>query len=276
MPWLVPSHQAPVLPLKRWRPRWFSGLGLVLGTVAPDLVFIVGLNGEGSPASHAFAGQLFITVPMVLALHVLATEVVLPWLLPHVTGQPPLYLHALARSRPVRDARGALRVAFSGLLGGLTHVFIDGFTHGNHTGWAVPFLPVLRTIVLPEPVATPLHDVLQVVLTIVLGAAALGEWSRYARNLPAAAPGAAAVWEVRPAPLEARRAVQRVLLAAFLVGALAGPAVRGAYGTWDALELAAFGAIDGACFAAVGLACAHRVRRAIAGWRIEARGAFGA
>ena len=50
MPWIVPSHQAPVLPLKAWRPAWFSGLGLVLGSVTPDLVFIFSLGFYVTPA----------------------------------------------------------------------------------------------------------------------------------------------------------------------------------------------------------------------------------
>jgi hypothetical protein len=58
----------------------------------------------------------------------------------------------------------------SGFLGGVTHVFLDGFTHGNHSGWALPWLPFLATPI-PLPGGTmPLHDLLQVWLTIVLGA----------------------------------------------------------------------------------------------------------
>ncbi len=51
-------------------------------------------------------------------------------------------------------------VAVSGWIGGLTHIFIDGFTHGNHSGWAVALLPFLRRPV--AGVGLPLHDVLQV------------------------------------------------------------------------------------------------------------------
>jgi hypothetical protein len=262
MPWLVPSHQALVLPLKRWRPAWFSGLALVLGSLAPDLVFILRLDENGSRVSHTLAGQLFLTVPMVFALHALVTALVLPWLLPHLPGEGPLHLHALARSRPARDAGAVLRVAFSGLVGGLTHVFLDGFTHGNHAGWAVALLPALRARVLPPPGEMPLHDLLQVLLTIVLGAAALGEWRRYARRLAPPGPGAAAAWEVRLAPEPARRAVQRALAAAVLAGAVLAPAAKGAYGTAEALKLAAYGAITGVSIAAVALAAAHRARRA--------------
>ena len=71
---------------------------------------------------------------------------VLPWLLPHLPGGPPLHLHALARSRPARDIPGAARLALSGLVGAATHVFLDGFTRGNRDGgWALAFLPAHGT-----------------------------------------------------------------------------------------------------------------------------------
>ena len=118
MPWIVPSHQAPVLRLARTWPRHFSGLGLVLGTVAPDLFFILPLDARGSPASHSWSGQLYLTLPLVLGLHRLLTALVLPWLLPHLPGGPPLHLHELARSRPAAGFAANARVALSGLLGG--------------------------------------------------------------------------------------------------------------------------------------------------------------
>lgn len=263
MPWLVPSHQAPVLPLKAWRPAWFSGLGLVLGSVAPDLVFILSLDPLGSPASPTFAGQLYLTTPLVLVLHRTLTELVLPWLLPHLPGGAPLHLHALARSRAARGAVAHARVAFSGLLGGLSHVTIDGFTHGDHSGWALAFLPALATPV-PLPLGpAPLHDVLQVVLTLALGWLGLREWGRMARALPAPGPGAAAVWEVRSAPVLACRRVWSALCVAALVGATAGPLLRDALGTPDALKLAAYGAIT---FSVAGVllgALADRTARAL-------------
>ncbi len=181
MPWMIPSHQAPVLPLKRWKPAWFSGLALVLGSIAPDLVFIFRLDETGSPASHTFPGQILITMPFVVVLHTLATALVLPWLLPRLPDGAPFHFHSLARCRPASDLLGLAKVALSGLIGGLTHVAIDGFTHGDHSGWALPLLPVLGTS-LPGPFGPlPLYDALQIGLTIGLGAWALVAWDRMAR-----------------------------------------------------------------------------------------------
>src|SRR5262249_34193124 len=145
MPCVVPAHQALVLPLKIWRPQAFSGLGLVLGSIVPDAIFILALDIEGSNASHSVLGQLYITVPLVLLLHWIATTVVLPWLVPHCEPGPPLFLNALAGVRPARNTRDWLRVAWSGGIGGLTHITLDGFTHSRaDDGWAVDFLPWLQ------------------------------------------------------------------------------------------------------------------------------------
>jgi hypothetical protein len=271
---MIPSHQAPVLPLKRWRPHWFSGLALVLGSVAPDLAFVLRLDPNGSPLSHSFGGLFVVDVPLAVVLHVLATGLVLPWLLPHLPGGAPLHLHALARCRPVADGTGLARIASSALVGAATHVFLDGFTHGNHSGWALVFLPVLGTPVPSIGGHVPLHDALQLWLTIGLGGLALRDWHYMAGALPAPGPGAAAAWEVVKAPPGACRRVAALLLGAALAGATLAPPLKGAESLPDALKLAAYGAITFATFATLVGAAAARARRALARVRLDVGTAF--
>ena len=273
MPWIVPSHQAPVLRLARSRPGWFSGLALVLGTMAPDLAFILPLDASGAPASHTLAGQLYITVPLVLVLHALLTRLVLPWLLPHLPGGAPLHLHELARSRPAAGLAANLRVAASGLLGGLTHIFIDGFTHGDHSGWALALLPWLATPVPHPGGEAPLHDALQLWLSIGLGALALREWGALVKGLPQ--PLAAEPERVRPAPAAARRMVQLGLFAAALAGAGFGPVLKGALGTPEALKLAAYGSLSFCALAALVGAFADRARLVLDRVRLDVGPGFG-
>jgi hypothetical protein len=167
-------------------------------------------------------------------------------------------------------------VALSGLVGAATHVFLDGFTHGNHSGWALALIPALATPV-PQPWGTqPLHDALQVWLTVALGALALHEWDRTARALPPAGPGAQAAWEVRPAPPAACRRVVALLLGAALFGALAAPVLTGALGSPDALKLSVYGAITFSAAAALVGAAAARLRRALDAARPAAAGTLGA
>jgi hypothetical protein len=52
MPITFPSHAAAVLPLKVWRPRWFDGVALVVGSAAPDLSYAL----DGSRLERPIAG----------------------------------------------------------------------------------------------------------------------------------------------------------------------------------------------------------------------------
>jgi hypothetical protein len=274
MPFMIASHQAPVLPLKRWKPAWFSGLGLVLGTMAPDLAFVFRLDEIGSPASHSFLGQLYLTVPLVLVLHALATGLVFPWLLPHMPDGPPFHSHALARCHPATDARSLFRVALSGLVGGLTHVTLDGFTHGNHAGWALALVPALATPVPHIGGAAPLHDALQLWLSILFAVFAFRAWDRMVHALPPAGPGAAAVWDVHTSPPAVRYRVRLGLGAAALLGALVAPVLKRASSPGDILELAGYGAVTFATLTAVLAAFAHRAREVLDRVMLEVDGAF--
>lgn len=266
---MVPSHQALVLPLKRRFPQWFSGLGLVLGTMAPDLAFVLRLDEHGSPLSHSVVGLFVVAVPLVVVLHALATALVFPWLLPHLPGGPPFHLHALARCRPVVDVAGLARLARSALVGAATHVFLDGFTHGNHSGWALAFLPVLATPVPHVVAEVPLHDALQIWLTIGLGALALRDWHWMASALPPPGPGAAAAWEVVKAPNRACQRMAAFLLGAALAGAVLAPTLKGAIASPDALKLAVYGTITFSSLAALLGAALARLRRNIGPSRLK-------
>ena len=84
-----------------------------------------------------------------------------------------------------------------------------------------------------------------------------------ASAVPAPGPGAAAAWEVVPAPPEACRQVVACLVAAALAGAALAPFLKGAIGSPDALKLATYGAITFATLAALIGAVADRARRVI-------------
>ena len=245
MPWIVPSHQAPAVALKAWKPGAFSGLGLVLGTMAPDLAAILRFDNN-SPLAHSLAGQVYITMPMVVALHAVATRLVFPWLLVRVAeaGRSVFAAEALA-SRPARTAGEWVRVAYSGFLGGLTHFWIDGFTHGGAEGWARNFLPVLsRPVCLPMG-SMPLHDVLQWSLTLVLGVVALWMWRGLAERVPSSATKLPRRDEQ---PIAASGLVRGLVLAA-LLGALAAVLLRPDAGLALRAELAVYGALAGPLYA---------------------------
>lgn len=177
MPVTMLSHQAVVLPLKMRWPHRFSGLGLCLGSMAPDLEFI-GRMTDDWIFSHTMGAQLWFTIPVSLVLHWLLTALIFPVLLPFLRDHPKLRLHDLAAlSAPVSFSEWS-RAALSAWLGGMSHVVLDGITHGNHSGWLVPWFPLLRTPVPHFGQTIPLYDVLQLWLTLIFAAFSLSCWRR--------------------------------------------------------------------------------------------------
>jgi hypothetical protein len=249
MPWMIPSHQAPALSLKLWRPRLFSGLALCLGSMAPDLEFILRLDDDWI-VSHTLAAQVYFTAPLVVILYALAAGLVLPWLLPLLPPGAPFHREQLAALRLPRTVAGWLSVATSGCIGGLTHVLLDSVTHGNHSGWLVPLLPVLRLPVPSLGGPIPLHDALQLWLSLLLGLAACAAWSGIARQ------GLLWRWRGEPpasvftAPRSERVRAARWLSLWMLAGASAACGLRPVHDLGHGAEMATYGCI---AFMALGL-----------------------
>ncbi len=65
IPLTLPTHPLAVLPLKLWRPRWFDGVALGLGAVAPDVVFATDGYGVAIPG-HAWHAPLWWALPFAL------------------------------------------------------------------------------------------------------------------------------------------------------------------------------------------------------------------
>lgn len=125
----TPAHPALILPLiKRTR---LSALGLVVGSVAPDFEYFFKMK-VNSTHSHTLAGLFYFDVPVAFLLSWLFLRFVRTNL---VSNLPPFLQ---ARSRPLLtiDARniiiaGSVTFAISALIGSISHLFWDGFTHNN-------------------------------------------------------------------------------------------------------------------------------------------------
>jgi hypothetical protein len=269
MPATLLSHQAIVLPLKMRWPHLFSGLALCIGSMAPDLEFI-GRMDDDWLFSHTIAAQLWFTVPITALLVWLVSAQLIPALLPYLPDHAWWRPHDLAAIRPPRTARAWARVALSAWIGGMSHIILDGVTHGNHSGWLVPWMPGLRTMVPHVGGAVPLHDALQFWCTIVFAIATLVLWRRMVRER--------SLWrwqqqgdEVVPvlplAPMPRAHGVRiaRVLGLMAALGAMAGHALREGEVGGSVLAGVAFGAIDFALVAAILLALGIRRRGAPSG-----------
>jgi hypothetical protein len=123
MPSTFPTHPLAVLPLKIWRPRWFDGVALVLGSMAPDAAYV--LDGSGLPV-WPFSHQLLGLVGWCLPLTLIGTRVLRK-------ATPTISVHLPnGGAFALRDygAIGAARhrwwvTAISALIGAASHLLLD-------------------------------------------------------------------------------------------------------------------------------------------------------
>ncbi|WP_256254086.1 DUF4184 family protein [Nannocystis exedens] len=128
----LPSHAAAVLPLLHLRgARRLPANALVLGSTAPDLVYLVGTLGA---AAHHPRGLLSSCLPAgllaFLYVEALLLPVVGPWLVASSPARARPTLARLLGPRPLPRTFGAwLLVLLALLVGAATHQLWDGFTH---------------------------------------------------------------------------------------------------------------------------------------------------
>ena len=145
MPVTFLAHQAPVLPIARRWPESTDGIALVVGSMAPDMAYV--LNGSRfSVWAHAFPAAVLFCVPVTLAVSWLIARVVSPVFWDHLPPAGPLRLRDY-RGMSVHRFRWAV-AAVSALIGALSHVLLDHFTH--EWGWFAQHLDWYNTVVLDD------------------------------------------------------------------------------------------------------------------------------
>ncbi|MFC4144706.1 DUF4184 family protein [Micromonospora mangrovi] len=129
MPLTFPSHLAPVLPLKLWRPRWFDGVALVTGAVAPDAGYLfTGTRLDVGLRTHTLAGLLWWCLPVALGYAWIVRRT-MAGIAVHLPGQR-------AFGWPDHAALGGVRhpwqvTVCSALIGAFSHVAWDRVAHSQ-------------------------------------------------------------------------------------------------------------------------------------------------
>lgn len=252
------SHPAAILPLRRWAPSWFDTVGLVIGSMAPDLGYFL-LLFDGAAKAHTVAGLFFITLPSALVvwgLLQLAWPTLCRLLPPAHAG---FLTESLLAPGPVR-ARQFGRLSLSMLTGGATHLVWDSFTHKED--WFVTALPALRTPVpLVAGFEAPGYYLLQHTCSL-LGLVALA--MAYRRAM------AASEWRPK-AGLRAWQPLLLVTLAAVVLGSLSAVPMAAGYEGSRAVRAFAFRSVIHSMALALlfawlwGLRLRHRERQQRAG-----------
>lgn len=201
MPLTVPTHPA-IAWLKVWRPRWFDGVALAVGSVAPDLAYA--LDGSGLPVwkmSHGLRGFVFWCMPVTLALTWLIRRAA-PVVARHLPRFGPLALRDYA---VLGHTVHPLRVTcWSALIGAVSHLLLD-------------FLE------LQLPVAEPVMHVLGALslLALMLHVGRRRLLIRWHGEPPAHPPRSARFWPVAAAVASTTMALTFVLPGAELIHATA-------------------------------------------------------
>ncbi|MFA5189939.1 MAG: DUF4184 family protein [Verrucomicrobiia bacterium] len=131
------AHPAAVLPLRRYCPQGLSFPALIIGSLSPDMGYAFAFTGvEVQRFSHHLVGIVFCLPAGLLALwglHRLSR-----WL---VRFLPEVYRTALQPlcQRPLGPLAAIL---VSLLIGTMTHLFLDSFTHKE--GWLTGQLEILQ------------------------------------------------------------------------------------------------------------------------------------
>jgi hypothetical protein len=150
MPATFPSHPGFVLPLKAWRPRWFDGVALAVGSASPDIAYL--LDGSGWPVwplSHEPLGLVVWCLPVTLAVAWLLRQAA-PVVAAHL---PPAGLGLRDYGALGRNPHRWYVTAWSAGLGGASHLVADLLEArepeseaGLHLLGGLVFLLVLRHV----------------------------------------------------------------------------------------------------------------------------------
>jgi len=179
---LTLSHPAAAVPLARW------GLilsALVVGSISPDFLYFYCLSTR-CQFGHTLLGIFLFDIPAGL---------VILWIFHRILKQPLFSLFPISHQQRLIPfvnefqffpLRRFLLIIVSLLIGTLTHIIWDSFTH--YSGWVVQQLPILISPVIEIGQKTiRFHHILQHGSTL-LGAALLlywyMKWYRLAQGLP--------------------------------------------------------------------------------------------
>ncbi len=206
MPFTV-SHAAAVLPLQRFARLHLPLSALMVGSMAPDFGYFFSRE-ESRQITHSFAGLFTFSLPMgmlVWLVYLVLLEKATITLLPDRWHTRFAHTEAITASL-------VLRACLAVLLGAVTHLLWDAFTHrGTFITSNVPAL-LGPTPFLPW---LPFYHLLQG-LSSVAGLVILGYWLRHLHRQPPRS-------LIRPYSISrrARLMANGLLLIAAVIGALA-------------------------------------------------------
>lgn len=136
------SHPAIVLPLTFFSRKWYSFTGLVIGSIVPDFEYFLRMRIQ-SDYSHTFLGLFWFDLPLGIILAFVFHNLVRDSLIDNL---PYSFKTRLVKYKSLRWNKyfriNWLVVITSILIGVISHLFWDSFTHDN--GYFVQIMPILK------------------------------------------------------------------------------------------------------------------------------------
>ena len=176
MPFTV-SHAAAVLPLQRITRSRIPLAAMMIGSMAPDFPYFLPFD-LGRTSTHDFDGLFLYCWPMGLAVWLLFVKLLER---PTIELLPAPWRERVPRSGPVTP-RALLLASLGVIIGAMTHIAWDSFTHGQTP--VSTLFPVLETRLFEfRGRSIYVFAVLQY-LSSIAGLLALAYWAYNLRNAP--------------------------------------------------------------------------------------------
>ena len=153
------AHPAIVLPFGYLPQRWVSMTGLIIGSLAPDFEYFLRMKVQ-SNYSHTFAGIFWFDLPLAVLLAFVFHGIVRN---PLIENAPKFLYQRFSPfqnfSWPQYFKTNILIVILSCLIGALTHILWDSFTH--ESGFVISNIPFLKSSLLIIGKEIPVYKLLQ-------------------------------------------------------------------------------------------------------------------
>lgn len=153
------SHPAIVIPLSKKYNHTFDLSALVIGSILPDFEYFLRFKPL-SLFSHTLWGNLLFNLPFGIVLFLLYHNVVKDQFIIHLP-KPFNYWFQSYRTQkgPLIEKKSMGIVVFSLLIGSLSHILWDSFTHD--VGYFVRVFPVLKNELPLIKLTIPIYKILQ-------------------------------------------------------------------------------------------------------------------
>jgi len=153
------SHPAIVLPLAYLPKRWVSLTGLVIGSIAPDFEYFIRMRVY-SIHSHTGKGIFYFDLPLAIMLAFVFHLIVRDKL---INNLPLFILRRLEKFKSFNWTNHFIRhylpVIFSIILGSISHIIWDSFTHEH--GFFVEKYSFLAQEINTNKLSFPIYKLLQ-------------------------------------------------------------------------------------------------------------------